>query len=424
MARISNEICNMFNIDQKYIKLDKVVEDKISKIFLDIEETALYNSCKVAKAFENSRVSEMHLKGTTGYGYNDSGREVIEKIYSEIFGAQKSLVRIQFVNGTHAIATAMFGNLFNGDTLLSISGAPYDTLMETVGSEDEKNSLIGMGVKYKQIELIDNEFDKDSIVEYIKFNKVKMIFIGRSRGYTTRESLSINKIRNIISEIKRVDNNIIVMVDNCYGEFVERLEPTNVGADLIAGSLIKNIGGSLAETGGYIVGRKEYVENAEKRFTAPGICSECGATLGKNKEILQGLYIAPTITMNAIKTAVYASCLLKELGYKVNPEYNNYRTDIIQSLELGDKDKLISFIQGIQHSSPVDSHVNPEPWDMPGYSHPVIMAAGTFVSGASIELSADSPIKEPYIAYIQGGITYETGKMIILRAVSYMEKSR
>lgn len=422
MSKISNEICKMFNIDKKYINIDSVIEDKISNIFCEIESIALINSCKVSKAFENNNVKELHLGGTTGYGYGDSGREVIEKIYAGIFGAEKALVRIQFVNGTHTLATAMFGNLSNGDILLSISGAPYDTLMESVGSVDNKNSLIGMGVRYEQIELVDNEFDKRKILEYIKKNKVRMIFIGRSRGYTTRESLKIDKIKDIITEIKEIDKDIIVMVDNCYGEFVEKLEPTNVGADLIAGSLIKNIGGSLAQTGGYIVGKKEYVENAEERFTAPGIGGECGATLGKNKEILQGLYIAPTITMNAIKTAVYASCLLEKLGYKVNPAYSDFRTDIIQSLEFGDREKLISFIQGIQHASPIDSHVNPEPWDMPGYSEPVIMAAGTFVSGASIELSADSPIKPPYVAYIQGGITYETGKISILRAVSDMER--
>lgn len=422
MANISKKICDIFNIDDKYIELDKIVENKIQNVFNEVESIALYNSCKVAKAFENNKVSEMHLGGTTGYGYNDRGREVIEKVYADIFEAERALVRIQFVNGTHTIATAMFGNLSSGDVLLSISGAPYDTLMESVGSMDNKNSLVGMGVIYKQIDLVDNDFDKDNILEYIKNNKVKMIFVGRSRGYTTRESLTIDKIKNIIEEIKKVNNNIIVMVDNCYGEFVEKLEPTNVGADLIAGSLIKNIGGSLAETGGYIVGKKEYVEKAEERFTAPGIGGECGATFGKNKEILQGLYIAPTIVMNAIKTAIYASSLLEGLGYKVNPKYNDYRTDIIQSLELGNKDKLISFIQGIQHASPIDSHVNPEPWDMPGYSEPVIMAAGTFVSGASIELSADSPIKAPYVAYIQGGITYETGKISILRAVQDMEK--
>lgn len=423
MAKISKEICDIFNIDNKYIELDKIVEDKIKNVFCEIEKTSLYNACKVAKAFQNNKVSEMHLSGTTGYGYNDVGREAIEKIYAEIFGAEKALVRIQFVNGTHAIATAMFGNLHSSDILLSISGAPYDTLMESVGSVQNKNSLIGMGVKYEQIELVNNEFDRDNILKYIKNNKVKMIFIGRSRGYTTRESLRIEKIKDIISDIKKADKNIIVMVDNCYGEFVETLEPTNVGADLIAGSLIKNIGGSLVETGGYIVGKKEYVEKAEERFTAPGIGGECGATLGKNKEILQGIYIAPTIVMNSLKTVVYASSILEELGYKVNPKYNGFRTDIIQSLELGNKEKLISFIQGIQHSSPIDSHVNPQPWDMPGYSDPVIMAAGTFVSGASIELSADSPIKEPYVAYIQGGITYETGKISILRAVSDMEKA-
>lgn len=422
MANISKEICNIFSIEEKYIEIDNLVESKIKKAFLEIENVALYNSCKVSKAFENNKVSEMHLGSTTGYGYNDRGREVIESIYAEIFGAEEALVRIQFVNGTHTLATAMFGNLSNGDVLLSISGAPYDTLMETVGNVDNKNSLIGMGVKYEQIDLVDSNFDKDKIIEYIENNKVKMIFIGRSRGYTNRESLKIDKIKEIIVEIKKVNSNIIVMVDNCYGEFVEKLEPTNVGADLIAGSLIKNIGGSLAETGGYIVGKKEYVEKAAERFTAPGIGAECGATLGKNKEILQGLYIAPTIVMNAVKTAVYASCLLEDLGYKVNPKYNDFRTDIIQSLELGDKEKLISFIQGIQHSSPIDSHVNPEPWDMPGYSDPVIMAAGTFVSGASIELSADSPIKPPYIAYIQGGITYETGKIAILRATQGMER--
>jgi len=375
-------------------------------------------------AFKNNRISDSHFKATTGYGYDDMGREAIEKVYAEIFNTEDALVRINFVNGTHSLSTAIAGNLMPGDLLVSITGAPYDTLGETIGIVENNMSLIAMGVKYKQVELKDGTFDTETILDIVKNNKVKMVFIGRSRGYATRPSQTVEQIGEIIARIKEVDNEVIVMVDNCYGEFVEKLEPTQVGADIMAGSLIKNLGGGLCETGGYIVGKKELVENAAKRLTAPGIGKECGATLGKNKEILQGLFMAPQAVKNALKTAVLTAAMLEKLGYEVSPSAWEYRTDIIQSVILRDEQKLISFIQGIQAASPVDSFVVPEPWAMPGYTNPVIMAAGTFVSGASIELSCDAPVKEPYAVFMQGGLTYESAKLGICTAIDNMIRGK
>lgn len=420
MYNLTKQICDMYNIDYKYIDIDKKIEQDIQSTFEKISDIAMYNQAKVHTAFAKNRVSEVHFVKTTGYGYDDIGRETIDKIYADIFKAEDAIVRIQFVNGTHALSTALMCSLKNGDTLLSITGDPYDTLMETVGNKEKAGSLVWHGVNYDSIALIDNEFDYDRIKEYITSKKVNMIFIGRSRGYTSRKSITISKIEKVIKYIKEIDSNINIMVDNCYGEFVEKREPTEVGADIIAGSLIKNIGGSLCETGGYIAGRKDLVELAAERLTAPGIGKECGATLGKNKEILQGLYMAPMIVKNALMSVIYSARLMKELNIKADPEFNEERTDIVQQIELNEKDKLIKFIQGIQKQSPIDSFVLPEPWAMPGYTDEVIMAAGTFVSGASIELSADAPIKEPYIAYLQGGITYESAKMSILLAAINM----
>lgn len=420
MYKLTKSICDMYNLDYKYIDIDSKIELELEGVFDRLSRIAIYNQAKVHTAFRNNKISEVHFGKTTGYGYDDMGRETIEKVYAEIFKAEDALVRIQFVNGTHALSTALMCSLKNGDNLLSITGDPYDTLMETVGSKEKIGSLLWHGINYHKIDLLNNEFDLDSIREYISNNKVKMIFIGRSRGYTSRKSITISKIEKVIKYIKEIDKDIIIMVDNCYGEFVEEREPTEVGADLIAGSLIKNIGGSLCETGGYIAGRKDLVELAAERLTAPGIGKECGATLGKNKEILQGLYIAPHVVKNALMSIIYAARLMKEFGIKTDPEFDEVRTDIVQQIELNDKTKLIKFIQGIQKQSPVDSFVLPEPWAMPGYSDEVIMAAGTFVSGASIELSADAPIKEPYIAYLQGGITYESAKLSILSAASEM----
>lgn len=412
----------MLNIKEETLKLIEDTEKELGQVFARVQDICLYNTKKVMDAFSNNKLSEVHFNGTTGYGYDDAGREIIEKIYAEIFKAEEALVRIQFVNGTHALSTALMGNLFKDDMLLCVSGSPYDTLQETIGTVKNPMSLIERGVKYHEIDLINNDFNYPAIEEYIKANKVKMVFIGRSRGYTSRESLNIDKIEKVISFMKNIDKDILVMVDNCYGEFVEKKEPIEVGADLIAGSLIKNIGGGICETGGYIVGRKELVERAAEYLTAPGIGKECGATLGKNREILQGLFLAPQAVKNAIMTAILAAKLLEKLGYKTNPLAESKRTDIIQSIEFGDKEKLVSFIQGIQAASPVDSFVLPMPWAMPGYTDEVIMAAGTFISGASIELSADAPIREPYIAYLQGGLTYESSKLALAVSIDKLTR--
>lgn len=413
-----DELAQSLGINKEIAKLISESEEELGERFYELDNVAMHNTAKVMNAFWKHKLSETHFIKTTGYGYDDIGREIIEKVYADIFSAEDALVRIQFVNGTHALSTALFGNLLPGDTMLSITGLPYDTLAESIGIVENPMSLIAMGVKYEQVDLLNNSFDFSAIRKSLETNKVKLVFIGRSRGYSTRKSLTIKEIGEAIKFIKEIDRDIIVMVDNCYGEFVEELEPTDVGADIIAGSLIKNIGGSLCEIGGYIVGKTECVERAAQRLTAPGIGKECGASLGKNKEILQGLFMAPHIVKNALKTACMTSSVLEKMGFEVNPTAWEERTDIIQSVTFRDKDKLVKFIQGIQASSPIDSFVLPTPWAMPGYTDEVIMAAGTFVSGASIELSADAPIREPYMAYLQGGITYESGILSIARAIS------
>ncbi len=363
----------------------------------------------------------MHFTKTTGYGYDDAGREVIEKIYARIFNAEDSLVRVQFVNGTHAIATVLKALLMPGDELLAISGKPYDTLCEVIGITENKLSLKNYGVKYNQIELTeDGNFDIPKITKYIESNKVKLIHIQRSKGYALRKSLYIDDIKEVIEAIRKIDKTVYIMVDNCYGEFVEKLEPTDVGADIACGSLIKNIGGGLCQTGAYIVGKKDLIDLCAQTLTCPGIGKECGATLDQNRNILQGLFTAPAITKNALKASVFASRLLEILGFEVYPKYNEKRSDIIQAIKLNNEELLVKFIQGIQSASPVDSNVTPYPWNMPGYSDKVIMAAGTFIDGASIELSADSPIREPYVAYMQGGLTYESAKIAICVAVDKM----
>lgn len=416
----NNKAYELMGISKRVMELALECEEELIEKFSEIESVALFNSAKVLKAFKDNRVSDSHFKATTGYGYDDMGRETIEKVYAQIFDTEDALVRINFVNGTHSLSTAIAGNLMPGDLLLSITGAPYDTLAETIGIVENNMSLMAMGVKYKQIDLKEGTFNTPAILDAVRENKVKMIFIGRSRGYATRPSQTVAQIGDIISKIKEVDKDVIIMVDNCYGEFVETKEPTQVGADIMAGSLIKNLGGGICETGGYIVGRKDLVENAAKRLTAPGIGKECGATLGKNKEILQGLFMAPQAVKNALKTAVLAAAMLEKLGYETTPNSWEERTDIIQAVILKNEKKLVSFIQGIQAASPVDSFVVPMPWAMPGYTNPVIMAAGTFVSGASIELSCDAPVKEPYAVFMQGGLTYESAKLGICTAIDKM----
>lgn len=411
----------LLGISNEIEKLSIKTEEKYKGNFEEISYIELYNQAKVLKAFKEAEVSQVHFTKTTGYGYDDIGRETIEKIYSKIFGTEDALVRVQFVNGTHTIATALEAMLLPGDKLLAITGKPYDTLCEVIGLTKNKLSLMSYGVKYDQIDLKeDGNFDLPKIKEYLEKNKVKLIHIQRSKGYALRKALYIKDIEEVIKLIKSIDKDIIVMVDNCYGEFVEIKEPTEVGADIACGSLIKNIGGGLCETGGYIVGRKDLVELCSQKLTCPGIGKECGATLGQNRYILQGLFNAPSVVKSALHTAILAAGMMEELGFDVYPKANEKRGDIVQAIKLGDKEKLIKFIQGIQYASPVDSHVTPYPWDMPGYTDQVIMAAGTFIEGASIELSADSPIRDPYVAYMQGGITYESAKLAVCQAIQNM----
>ena len=407
-----------FGIKEDIIELSKKVEKDLVSIFKEVEEVEEYNSLKVLSAFQKYNLSEMHFNGTTGYGYGDIGRDTIENIYAEIFKAEDSLVRTQFISGTHAISTLLFGILRPNDTLISISGKPYDTLDEVIGIVENKSSLQSYGVKYEQIELINNDFDYKAIKERVKKGNIKLIEIQRSRGYSTRKTIDLEKVEKVIKLIKDIDKNVIVMIDNCYCEFVTKKEPIEVGADVVVGSLIKNLGGGIAPNGGYIAGRKDIVELAAERLTAPGLGKEVGPSLGINKQILQGLFFAPQVVASSLKTAIFASKMLEELGYKVEPKFDDERADIVQTIEFNDREKLIKFCQGIQAASPIDSNSVPMPWDMPGYTDQVIMAAGAFTQGSSIELSCDGPIRPPYIAFLQGGLTYGYGKLGILKAIS------
>ena len=407
-----------FGIKENIIELSKKVEKDLVSIFKEVEEVEEYNSLKVLSAFQKYNLSEMHFNGTTGYGYGDIGRDTIENIYAEIFKAEDSLVRTQFISGTHAISTLLFGILRPNDTLISISGKPYDTLDEVIGIVENKSSLQSYGVKYEQIELINDDFDYKAIEERVKKGNIKLIEIQRSRGYSTRKTIDLEKVEKVIKLIKAIDKNVIVMIDNCYCEFVTKKEPIEVGADVVVGSLIKNLGGGIAPNGGYIAGRKDIVELAAERLTAPGLGKEVGPSLGINKQILQGLFLAPQVVASAVKTAIFASKMLEDLGYNVEPKFNDKRADIVQTIEFNDREKLIRFCQGIQAASPIDSNSVPMPWDMPGYTDQVIMAAGAFTQGSSIELSCDGPIRPPYIAFLQGGLTYGYGKLGILKAIS------
>lgn len=407
-----------FGIKEEIIELSKKIEPELDVVFKNVDEIAEYNSLKVLSAFQKYNLSEMHFNGTTGYGYGDIGRDTIENIYTEIFKAEDSLVRTQFISGTHALSTALFAMLRPGDTLLSISGKPYDTLDEVIGIEPNNSSLISFGVKYEQIELVDNDFDYKQIEESLRKGNVKLIEIQRSIGYSTRKTIDLEKVEKVIKLIKSISKDTIVMIDNCYCEFVSKKEPTEVGADIAVGSLIKNLGGGITPNGAYIVGRKDLVELAAERLTAPGLGKEVGASLGINKQILQGLFMAPQVVASSVKTAIFASKMLEELGYKVQPKYNEERSDIVQTIQFDDADKLIKFCQGIQAASPIDSSSVPMPWDMPGYTDQIIMAAGAFTQGSSIELSCDGPIRPPYIAFMQGGLTYQYGKLGVMKAVS------
>ena len=413
----------LFGISKRVSDLANGIEEEYKENYNEIDSVALYNQAKVLQAFKEANISQMHFGKTTGYGYNDVGRDAIEKIYSNIFKAEDALVRVQFVNGTHAIATTLKGLLLPGDTLLAVTGRPYDTICETIGITQNVNklSLVSYGIKYDEIELNDEGLiDIPSVKKYISENKVKVVHIQRSRGYALRKAFSIAEIEEVINAIKEIDKDVIVMVDNCYGEFVEEKEPIEVGADVICGSLIKNIGGGLCETGGYVVGKTDLVNMIAETLTCPGIGKECGATMGQNRNMLQGLFMAPVITKNALKVAVFTAAIMEKLGFNVFPSSWADRSDIVESIIFNDKDKMIKFIQGIQSGSPVDSQAVPYPWEMPGYEDEVIMAAGTFIEGASIEISADGPIRPPYIAYLQGGLTYESAKLAVCSAVDNM----
>lgn len=409
-------------MDEKIIKLVNDSEKELDKEFKKIDEICEYNSLKVLNAFWNNKLSEAHFSQTTGYGYDDIGRDVIEKIYAEIFGAEDALVRSQFISGSHALTVALFAYLRPGDTMLSISGLPYDTLHEVIGIVPNDSSLKSFGVNYEQIDLINDDFDYEKIEERLNKSKIKLIEIQRSKGYSTRKSISNSKIKKVVDLIRNYDKDVIIMVDNCYCEFVDKVSPIEMGADIIVGSLIKNLGGGIAPNGAYIVGKKRLVDLAGERLTLPGEGREVGPTLGINKQILEGLFFSPNVVASALKTAVLASKVLEELGYKVEPRYNDERVDIVQNIEFGKEEDLVKYCQGIQMASPVDSFAIPMPWDMPGYKDKVIMAAGTFTQGSSIELSCDGPIRKPYIAYMQGSLTYEYGKIAIIKAVSNLTK--
>lgn len=411
-----------FGIDKKIISLVSNVDETIKKELDKVDDICEFNSFKVLKVFQDNQISDVHFNSTTGYGYGDVGRDTIEKIYADIFKAEDALVRSQFISGSHALTVALFALLRPNDTLLSITGKPYDTLEEVIGIKDNSSSLKSFGVNYEQIDLVDNDFDIERICTRLKSSKVKLIEIQRSKGYSVRKSLTIDKVEKVIKAIRDVDKDVIIMIDNCYCEFVSKKEPTQVGADLVVGSLIKNLGGGIAPNGAYIVGRKELVNLAAERLTVPGEGKEVGPSLGMNKSLLQGLFLAPSVVASSLKTAIFTSCLLENLGYKVEPKYNDDRADIVQNIEFGNEQDLVKYCQGIQSGSPVDSFVVPLPWDMPGYTDKVIMAAGAFTQGSSIELSCDGPIRPPYIAYQQGSLTYEYGKLAIMKAASRLVK--
>ena len=403
------------NISPEIRQLGQLAEQAIRPLFAKIDEISESNTEKVLAAFAKNRVSDSMFAGTTGYGYDDNGRDTLDKIYADIFGTEAALVRIGFVNGTHALCCAMFSAVKTGDVVLSVTGAAYDTLMNTI-TGDMAGSMKQYGIGYRQVEMKDGLPDLPAIEEAAKAEDVKLVFIQRSKGYAVRETLSCEQIGEICDVVKRVNPNAVIMVDNCYGEFVEEQEPTQVGADIIAGSLIKNPGGGLAPTGGYIAGRADLVENAAYRLTAPGIGGECGCTMGQNRLLYQGLFMAPYTVAQALKTAIFCAKIMQMMGFEVHPLPEETRHDIIQTIAFGAPEPLCRFCEGIQSGAPVDSYVTPVPWDMPGYDDPVIMAAGAFVQGASIELSADAPMREPYVCYMQGGLTYASGKAGILLA--------
>ena len=411
----------MNNLNEELIKK---VEKDIKTQFQEIDRICELNSKKVLDAFQENNLSEVHFNTSSGYGIDEPGRNKVEQIYATIFKAEDALVRSQMISGTHALSITLGALLRSGDTMLSISGKPYDTLQTVIGINENpsKSSLKAYGIKYEQIDLLNNDFDIEKIIKRLSTKNVKLVEIQKSIGYSTRKALTIDKIENIIKEIRKVNSDVIIMVDNCYGEFVEEREPIEVGADIAVGSLMKNLGAGIVNTGAYIVGRKDLIELCSERLTAPGVGKEIGPSLGQNVNFLKGLFFAPSVVASSLKTAVFASKMLEELGYDTKPKFDEKRGDIVQTLTFGDKEKLIKFCQGIQSASPVDSFVVPEPSDMGGYDDKVIMAAGTFTEGSTIELSCDGPLREPFTAYMQGGLTYQYGKLGVLKAIEYMNK--
>lgn len=417
MNRQQENLYKQMGLSEEVLCFCASVESDLQERFRQFDEVAEYNQMKVIHAMQQERVSDIHFAATTGYGYNDLGRDTLENVYAKVFHTEAALVRPQVVCGTHALAIALSSNLRPGDELLSISGKPYDTLEEVIGIRKSKGSLAEYGITYRQVDLLsDGSFDKEGIKNAMQSN-TKMIAIQRSKGYQTRKTLSVEEIGEAIAFVKTLNPKLIVMVDNCYGEFVERKEPSDYGADMVVGSLIKNPGGGLAPTGGYICGTQECIENAAYRLTTPGLGKEVGATMGINQSLYQGLFLAPTVVAGALKGAVFAANVYERLGFSVVPDGSESRHDIIQAVTLGTPEGLIEFCRGIQAAAPVDSFVTPEPWDMPGYDADVIMAAGAFVQGSSIELSADGPLKPPYVAYFQGGLTWYHAKLGIMMSL-------
>lgn len=418
------KIFELYDIDSQILSKIESVENKINLLFSEIEKVKTFNHYKVLRAMQESRLSDTHFGWNTGYGYNDAGREKVEEIFAKVFNAEDAIVRPTIANGTHALSLCLQGVLRPGDCMLSITSKPYDTLERVIGIVDDPSSLKVYGIEYKQIELIESGFDYIAIKQALySISSLKMIYIQRSKGYSRRKSISIEDISKVVEFIKNINKNIIIMVDNCYGEFLETREPTDVGADIIAGSLIKNPGGGLALSGGYICGKQELIELISYRLTSPGIGKECGLTFGTNRILLQGFFQAPLVVANAVKGAIFCSELFKTFGYQVFPDTSEQRSDIIQSIALNSEKEICDFCEGVQSAAPVDSFVTPVPWEMPGYDSKVIMAAGAFIQGSSIELSADAPIKKPYTVYFQGGLTYEHSKLGAILALNKIIKN-
>ncbi len=399
-------------------------EKKLSGIFDEVDKICYTNSKKVLDAFHKNNLSEVHFNSSTGYGYNDIGRDTIELIYKDIFKCESALVRTQFISGTHALTTTLFGLLRPSDIMLSITGKPYDTLDEVIGLRNNPSSLASFNIKYMQVDLIDNDFDYDKIKEVLLNNKIKLIEIQRSKGYSTRESISIQKVEKVIKYIRSINKDIIIMIDNCYCEFVDVIEPTEVDADVVVGSLIKNLGGGITTNGAYVVGKEKYVNLVSERLTVPGQGKEVGPSLGQNRSILQGLYFAPSVVASSIKVAILTSMVMESLGFNVSPKYNDKRVDIVQNIIFNDKEKLISYCNSIQSSSAIDSNATVVESDMPGYTDKIVMASGSFTQGSSIELSCDGPVRSPYIAYQQGSLTYEYGKIALINAVKNLKVTK